>query len=136
MVKSKKNFAAIVASASVCATGVTAFAASYANNSFEFSIEGRDDLYWGISDGVYNSDWYNPAQVNVTYGNLNATNRVTLSVTGDDAWPENNILSEEVTLDGIDDCEINYSTNYVVQYQVYLLATTGDDVSFEGYWIP
>ena len=101
-----------------------------------FSLEGRDDLYYGISGAVNKSDWKNPAVVTVTYGNLSLTNRAYLSVTGDASWPEQYILSEEVMIDSNTSCEIKYNDNYVVTLPVYLLATTGDDVTFWGYWEP
>lgn len=103
---------------------------------FSFSLEGRDDLYYGISGKAYNSDWKNPAVVAVTYGDLSLTNRAYLSVTGDACWPEQYILSEEVMVNSITGCEIEYNNNYVVTLPVYLLATTGDDVTFWGYWEP
>lgn len=104
--------------------------------NFSFSLEGRDDLYYGISGKANKSDWKNPAVVTVTYGDLSLTNRAYLSVTGDPSWPEQYILSEEVMLDSITSCEIKYNADYVVTLPVYLLATTDDDVTFWGYWEP
>ena len=101
-----------------------------------FSLEGRDDLYYGISGGVNKSDWKNPAVVTVTYGDLSLTNRAYLSVTGDPNWPEQYIMSEEIMIDGSGEYEIKYNADYVVELPVYLLATTGDDVTFWGYWEP
>ena len=63
--------------------GVTALAASVPDHYYKFSLEGRDDLYFGISSAVSKSNWGTPAVVKVTYGNLNPTNRAYLSVTGD-----------------------------------------------------
>lgn len=136
MTKIKKIVAAAVAAVSMGAMGVTAFAASVPSHYYKFSIEGRDDLYFGISSAVNNSDWRNPAVVKVTYGNLNSTNRAYLSVTGDANWPESYVMSEEKMIDSITGCDLKYNADYVVTIPVYLLATTGDDVTFEGYWEP
>lgn len=132
----KRIVAAAVAAATVGTLGVTAFAASNPNNYFRFSIEGRDDLYYGTSSGVYKSDWTNPAVVQVTYSNLSPTNRAYISVTGDKNWPESYVLSEEKMIDGNGTITLNYLTNYKVPLTVYLLATTGDNTTFEGYWKP
>ena len=136
MTKIKKLVVATVAAVSRGAMGITAFAASAPDNYYKFSLEGRDDLYFGISSKVDKSDWVNPAVVKVTYGSLNATNRASLSVTGESSWPESYVMSEEKTIDSITGCELKYKANYVVTIPVYLLATTGDDVKFEGYWKP
>ncbi len=136
MTKIKKLVAAAVAAATVGALGVTAFATE-GFQYYKFSIEGRDDLYYNTSSSAYKSNgWSHPAEVKVEYGNLNANNRAFLAVTGDDSWPEDYVLSEEVTLDGINDCIINYDKDFVVKLYVYLLATTGDNVTFEGEWKP
>ncbi len=136
MTKVKKIVAAAVAAATVGALGVTAFAGTNYTHDFYFSLEGRDDLYFDISDGVRNEDWGHPAQVTIESSNLNATNRAFLSVTGDASWPENYVLSEEKRVDGNISTTLIYSGDYIVPLTVYLLATTGDDVEFSGTWEP
>lgn len=104
---------------------------------FSFSIEGRDDLYYGISGEIYNSDWENPAVVKITYGSLSPTRRVYLCVTGDANWPEDHIMTDVVMVDSITGCKLTYNDDYGETLPVYLLAMTGDDgVGFEGYWVP
>lgn len=132
----KRIVAAAVAAVTVGTLGVTAFAVSDPTNSFSFSLEGRDDLYFDISNGVYKSNWNSPAVVEVTYSNLSPTNRAYISVAGDRNWPESYVLSEEKMINGNVTTTLNYDTNYKVPLTVYLLATTGDDVSFRGYWNP
>lgn len=115
---------------------LTALAASEASNYFKFSLEGRDDRYFDVSNGVYNSDWNNPTVVEVTYSNLNATNRAYLSVTGSRDWPQDNVMSDVVMVDGNVERSIYYKTDFILRLMVYLYATTDDDVTFQGYWSP
>lgn len=106
------------------------------DGSFSFSLEGKDDLYYGVSGMLYNSNWQKPAVVTVNFGNLSATNKVHLSITGDPDRPEDYVLSEEIIVDRNGEFEIHYNSNYIVGLPVYLFATTGDNVTFEGHWEP
>ncbi|MDE6733411.1 MAG: hypothetical protein K2J77_11105 [Oscillospiraceae bacterium] len=106
------------------------------DGSFSFSLEGRDDLYYGVSGMLYNSNWQKPAVVTVNFGNLSATNKVHISITGDPAHPEDYVLSEEIIVDRNGEFEIHYNSDYVVELPVYLLVTTGGNVTFEGHWKP
>lgn len=142
MTKAKKIVAAMVAAASVCAMSVTAFAATTYKYPYSFSIEGRDDLYYGLSGSAIKSDWDNPAKVQIEKGNLSLTNRAYLSVTKDFNWPEDYILTEEVMVNSNtpynDPIKLVYTFNdsRFRNIKVYLLATTGDDTTFSGSWEP
>lgn len=108
---------------------------------YKFSIEGRDDLYFGLSNGVNKSDWKNPAKVQITDSNLSLTNRAYLSVTKDLNWPED-YITDEVMVDrntpDDDPVELVYDFDdpRFDNIKVYLLATTGGDVTFSGSWQP
>lgn len=139
MTKIKKIVAAAVAVASMSAISITAFA-DFGN--FRFSIEGRDDLYFDVSAGVKKTDFWedNPAEVRIKDGNLSSTNRADIWVTANYNWPESDVISETKEVSSIKTVFLNYdeerANRYTKNNMAYLAASTGDDVTFSGQWMP
>lgn len=139
MKKVKKIVAAAVAAASMSAIGLTAFA-DFGN--FSFAIVQYEDLYFDVSSGVKKMDFWedNPAEVRIKSGNLTSSNRADIWVTANRSWPESDIISETKIVSSIGTYFLNYdgekANRYTKNNMAYLAASTGDDVTFSGQWMP
>ncbi len=145
MKKLKKLVAAAAAVASVCAIGVTAFAAQRYYN-YNFSIYGNTDTgyYQFTSACNKESSWLTPAEVLVYSGNINSRNSVAISVYNEDCldYPGGSI-TDYVVADHLTTTEayyLEYDLRFIDDTEdkmVHLCAETGDEyVNFKGEWTP
>lgn len=118
------------------------------DGTFSFSLEGREDLYYGISGAVTKFyDWNTPALVRLYSGNISPDNTVYLRITASAENPEDYFVSGEVRVASLDGEAITIpynisaadNLNYAMEHgkKVYLyVATDSRSAEISGSWKP